>query len=316
MVIRDFIIYACLIVYILYITKINNMWGVSRGSKKAKADVKLEKIKAKNRMRTLKLLTLFANIDKSIGFSLNEYKQKDYKYKIERLRWKIKSVERAIKPSELSGLFKLIQILGVFIAVFGFIATYNILFMLFLLFLFTPAIFHTYATAKIQDEDMKIEEEFPDLFIILYNRLLQGTNARLSPTLKDFLVSIDSVKDRGSSKIAIKNFVLDLRNNIEIYGDDGIAVMKLREKYNSVMIINFCNLAVQALNGVNNSDKLLAFKIELNGKRVEQMKERAAKMVKKGSRAVLVVYVILFEFILLSWIAKLSQAGGIGSLFR
>lgn len=310
----DLVLYASLFVFVLYVTRVNNMWGVSKGTKKAKEDVRLEKLNLKKRRRIVWLLEKCEWIARNIGFALTDQKEADYKYKIDRLRWYIKILNRNIKPIELVGLFKLLQLVGSFILIIGVVLTGSPLFLIFLTLVFSPAIFHTYATAKISDEDAKIERYFPDLFLILYSRLLQGSRARLSPVLKDYLIALDAV-GVDKEKEPIKNFVIDLRNNIEIYGDDSIAVMKLREKYHSVMIINFCNLAVQALNGVDNSDKLLSFKIELNNKRVEQLQERAEKIVRKGSRAVLVVYLILFQFVLLSWIAKLTQADGVSSIF-
>lgn len=315
MSVRDFILYAALIIFVLYITRINNMWGVSKGTNKAKADVRIEKNNLKKRNRTLKYLSIFTWVDRNIGGGLNEFKEKDYKYKLDRLRWTVKILNRPLKPTELSGLMKLMQLVGAFLLIVGFLLTNSIYTLIFLIPFLAPAIFHVYASSKISDEDARLERDFPDLFIILYSRLVQGSRSRLAPTLKDYLVSLDAVKGKGKEHDAIKNFVLDLRNNIEVYGDDGMAVRKMRDKYRSVMIINFCNLVVQSLNGVDNKDKLLAFKIELNGKRVEQMKIRADQLVKRGSRAIIVVYVILFQFILLSWIAKLTQAGGVGSIF-
>jgi hypothetical protein len=315
MLYTDYILYAALIVFVLYITKLNNFWGVGKGTKKVKADVKLEKSKQKKRKRNLFLLEKYVWISNNVGFSLNEFKEKDYKYKIDRLHWEIKVLSRNIRPSELAGIMKLIQLVACLVGVTGLVATGSIFFLATGLFLFTPAIFNLYATTRISDEDDKLESEFPDLYLILYSRLVQGAHARLAPTLKDFLMSIDSIEGKDKAKLVIKNFALDLRNNIEIYGDDGMAVRKLTEKYRSVMVINFCNLTVQALNGVNNSDKLLSFKLELNSKRIEQMKNRADKLVKRGSRSVIVIYVILFQFLVISWVAKLSQAGGVGKIF-
>jgi hypothetical protein len=291
------------------------MWGVSKGTKKAKEDVRLEKSMLKRRKKTLTFLARCEWVSKNIGLSLSEYKQADYRYKIDRLRWNIKILNRNIKPTELTGIIKMLQLGGSFIGVMGFVMTNSLFFGVFILFTLAPLVFHLYASSVIEDEDAKLERDFPDLFIILYSRLTQGSKVRLAPTLKDYLISLDVVGTGDTTNKAIKNFVLDLRNNIEIYGDDGMAVMKLRDKYTSVMIVNFSNLAVQALNGVDNKDKLLAFKIELNHKRIEQMKARADKIVARGSKAIWFVYIILFQFIVLSWIAKLTQANGLGSLF-
>lgn len=290
------------------------MWGVSKGTKKAKADVKVEKQRLKHRKRVLKILNFFTKFDDLIGSSISSVKAADYEYKIDRLRWEIKAVGRKPRPTELSGMFKFTQVLGLFSGVVGFLITNNLLFLSPAILLFSPAIFHTITTAKIMDEDLQIERDFPDLYLLLYNRLIKGTEAKIAPVLKDFLLSLDATRGNDGDKRAIRNFVMDLSNNIEIYGDDTLAIRKLREKYRSVMIINFANLAVQALNGVNNQDKLLSFKNELNQRKIEYMKQRADKMVRRGSYSIFAVYLILGQFIVLSWLAKLSQAGTFSSL--
>lgn len=290
------------------------MWGVSKGTKKAKADVRVEKQRLKQRKKMLKCLEFLVRFDEMIGTAINPVKIADYEYKIDRMRWMLKSVDRAPKPSELSGFFKLLQVGGVFLGLIGFFFTNNIIMALPIILVFSPTIFHAVAIGKITEEDLKIERDFPDLYLVLYNRLIQGSDAKITPVLRDFLLSLDATSHNDNSKEALRNFVMDLSNNIEIYGDDTIAIRKLRDKYRSVMIINFSNLAVQALNGVDNRDKLLTFKNELNQRKIEYMKQRAEKMVKRGSYAIWAVYLILAQFIILSWLAKLSQAGTFGSL--
>jgi hypothetical protein len=251
-----------------------------------------------------------------VGFKLNVTNEKLLLFKINRLHWSVKSLGRDITPLELNGLLKTIQLSGVILALFFYFVIGSILSFAFLGLLFAPALLNIYAEYKIAAEDEQLENDFPDLYIVLYTRLLKGSDVRLAPTLKDYLLSFDSMDNgTGKYKNVIRNFVLDFRNNIEIYGDDGIAVLKLRDKYQSAMIINFCNLVTQSLNGVANSDKLLAFKIELNNKRIEQMESKADVLVRKGNRAVMFVYLILAQFVILSWVAKLALAGGIMSLF-
>lgn len=310
----SFIIILALVAYVIYVTRLFNFWGVSRGANKLKADVRLEKQRTKQAKRITWFLAKFVLLHHLVGFSLSSRASLEYKYKLDRLRWQVKSLDRSLKPEELMGIIKFVQLLGVFLAVGLFILTSSSISAVFLLLLFAPTIFNAYAASRIMEEDEKLEMEFPDLFTILYSRLLRGSQIRLAPTLKDYLQSLDSLSGQSASKKVIRNFVVDLRNNIEIYGDDGMAITRLRDKYRSAMVVNFCNLASQALNGVDNSDKLLSFKIELNNKRVEQMERRAAILIKRGSRAVLLVYVILFQFILLSWIAKLTLVGGLGNI--
>jgi hypothetical protein len=291
------------------------MWGVSKGTKKTKEDTRLSKNLQKKKLRTTKYLGWFTWLSKNVGISLTDKRSQDLSYKIARSRIRVSVLNREIRPAELSGLIKLLMVIGCFVGATLFVLTGSFFSLIFIVFLFAPSLFDIYATGRIESEDEKLEIEFPDFYLMLHNRLTLGADARISPSVQSYLISLKELRDLSPSKQVIKNFVSDLQNNIEIYGDESIAVMKLREKYRSVMVINFTNLAVQALSGVDNRDNLLQFKVELTHKKRAQLQVRADKMVKRGSRAVMFVYVILFQFILLSWIAKLSVAGGIGKIF-
>lgn len=311
----DYVIYGSLVVFVLFITRVNNMWGVSKGTKKAKLDIRVSKALAKKRKRTSKLFSYFRLVDKYVGFRLKSSKKKEYDFKLSRLDLFIPILSRSVTSIELSGIFKTIQAGSILLSLVLFVLSGKAFSFVFLILLFSPAYFDLYAVSKIRDEDDKIERDFPDLYLVLYSRLLNGTKNRLAPTLQDFLDSLDSSSHLDVDTSAIRKFVLDFRNNIELYADDTLALMHLREKYHSVMIVNFCNLAVQSMRGIDNKDKLLSFKIELSSRRKEIMSARADKLVEKGSRAVMLVFLILFQFVALSWYAKLSQAGGFQGLF-
>lgn len=313
MTLSDVIVYTCLIIFVLFITRVNNMWGVSKGTNKAKVDVRKERSLNKKRMKRLAFLARCEWFALNIGFEPSKAKLEEYAYRISRLRWTVKYVDREIKPLELIGLMKMITFAGIVVGTLGYILTNSLFYVSFASLIFLPYFVAVYADMKIADEDKELERDFPDLYLILYSRLIQKNHTRLAPVLQDFLHSLD-IMQGGEKDSAIRRFVLDFRNNIEIYGDDSLAVSKLREKYRSVMIINFCNLAVQALRGVDNKDKLLSFKVELSQKRLAQMEEKADRLVKRGSRAIVVVYLILFQFIVLSWTAKFQGVGDIWSI--
>lgn len=311
----DYVIYGSLAIFVLFITRINNMWGVSKGTKKAKLDIRLSKALSKKRKRTSKLFSYFRLVDKYVGFRLKSSKQKEYDFKLSRLDLFIPILSRNVTSVELSGIFKTIQAGSILLSLVLFVLSGKSFSFVFLILLFAPAYFDLYAVSKIRDEDDKIERDFPDLYLVLYSRLLNGTKNRLAPTLQDFLDSLDASSHLDVDTSAIRKFVLDFRNNIELYADDTLALMHLREKYHSVMVVNFCNLAVQSMRGIDNKDKLLSFKIELSSRRKEIMSVRADKLVEKGSRAVMLVFLILLQIVALSWYAKLSQAGGFQGLF-
>lgn len=305
LVLRDFLLYTALILFALYTMRINNMWGVSKGTKKAKLDVKESKDLHKKRLTYLKILQCCEWICINVGSIPDENTINDTNYRINRLRLKIDVLDRNIKAKELLGLLKGIQLIGVFFSILTLLLTKNVMSLGGLLLYLAPSTFNVFADTKINDEDIELEKDFPDLFLLLHVRLLKGSRTRLSPTLDDYIKSLDAMY-QGKSHLVIRNFVVDLRNNIEIYGDDSIAVYKLRDMYRSSMVVNFCNLATQSLKGVDNKDKLLAFKIELTQQKQEDMKERAKKLVNKGRKSIIVIYIILGEFVVLSWLAKLG----------
>lgn len=305
LVLRDFLLYTSLGLFVLYTLRINNMWGVSKGTKKAKLDVKESKDLHKKRLAWLKVLQWCEWVCVNVGSVPDENTINDTNYRINRLRLKIDVLERNIKAKELLGLLKGIQLVGIFCSILALLLTKNVMSLGGLLLYLAPSTFNVFADTKINDEDIELEKDFPDLFLLLHVRLLKGSKTRLSPTLDDYIKSLDAMY-QGKSHIVIRNFVVDLRNNIEIYGDDSIAVYKLRDMYRSSMVVNFCNLATQSLKGVDNKDKLLAFKIELTQQKQEDMKLRAKKLVDKGRRSIFVIYIILGEFVVLSWLAKLG----------
>lgn len=304
----DFILYTALVILALVVTRAHHMWGSEKGVKKAKLDAKKTKDAIAHRNRRLKLLKFFAQFA-NFGMEANKSTLHDFEYKLSRVGKDIKYVDRPITAIELFGLLKFLMYIGTMAFMLCYFTTFNPIWFLLLIVYAGPALFRLYASSVIMSEDAQIEKEFPDLYLLLYSRLLNGAHTRLAPTLDDYSASLDYMYgDKGC--IAMKQFVITLRNYIEVYGDDCMAIKKLREKYRSSMIVNFCNLAVQSLNDVDNSDKLLAFKIELSQKRMEQMTQEAKARVAKGQKMIYLIFLILGEFVVLSWLAKLGGSFG------
>ena len=139
----------------------------------------------------------------------------------------------------------------------------------------------------------------------------QGSRARLQGTVENY---IDTLQDTNT--IEVKNVMLKLAryllNLLSLY-EDHVAVPKLKEIYHSATIINFCNVATQSLNGVENFDNLLTFKMQLVERKTELMRERSQAIVRKGEMSIYAIYIILFIFIIIGWYSKLPT--GMGSIF-
>lgn len=301
--VRDLIVYAVLVIFVLFVTKQNNMWGTRKGTSKTKIEVKKDKEIAKKRNISLWILNKADYICNNFGFQPSLSKIEKYKFNINRGRLVAPYTDRNFSPTELLGIFKFIKFISCFFAIFLTVLTGSRVFLIFFVGLFVNAIFEYVMEFKIMDEDKEIEKDFPDLYMLLYSRLVRGTQTRLAPTLDDYIKSIDAVYGEESHK-AMRNFVMDLRKNIEIYGDDSMAVHKMRDTYRSAMLVNFFNLAIQSLRGVDNKDKLLAFKMELSQKKLDAMTEAANALVAKGQKAVMLIFIILAQFVVLSWVAK------------
>jgi hypothetical protein len=67
---------------------------------------------------------------------------------------------------------------------------------------------------------------------------------------------------------------------------------------------------------VDNSDKLLAFKMELARKDLKKMEEENQKVIEKAGRSIMVIFVIVAEFVILSWIAKTGYGPAIIEYFK
>lgn len=301
--VRDLIVYAVLVIFVLFVTKQNNMWGTRKGTSKTKIEVKKDKEIAKKRNISLWILNKADYICNNFGFQPSLSKIEKYKFNINRGRLVAPYTDRNFSPTELLGIFKFIKFISCFFAIFLTVLTGSRAFLILFVGLFVNAIFEYVMEFKIMDEDKEIEKDFPDLYMLLYSRLVRGTQTRLAPTLDDYIKSIDAVYGEESHK-AMRNFVMDLRKNIEIYGDDSMAVHKMRDTYRSAMLVNFFNLAIQSLRGVDNKDKLLAFKMELSQKKLDAMTEAANALVAKGQKAVMLIFIILAQFVVLSWVAK------------
>ena len=216
--VRDLIVYAVLVIFVLFVTKQNNMWGTRKGTSKTKIEVKKDKEIAKKRNISLWILNKADYICNNFGFQPSLSKIEKYKFNINRGRLVAPYTDRNFSPTELLGIFKFIKFISCFFAIFLTVLTGSRVFLIFFVGLFVNAIFEYVMEFKIMDEDKEIEKDFPDLYMLLYSRLVRGTQTRLAPTLDDYIKSIDAVYGEESHK-AMRNFVMDLRKNIEMIYD-------------------------------------------------------------------------------------------------
>ena len=289
------------------------VFGGNKASKKAVEDKRtLQKIQ-RSRRRVSWLMMQFESFAMKVGGGISTSVSDKYSYYITRREMMVKTLGRQWKPIELVGLFRMLGFMGVLIATVGISRfSFNPLWF-FLLLLFVPKLWEFSCERKLVEEDAELEQDFPDLYLLLNPKLQLGANARIANVLSEYLMSLDHAY-APTEHLAIKKFVKLLRNNIELLSDEVLALQYVRRMYKSAVVINFCNIAIQAMNGIDNKEKLIAFEQELTRQKMDMMRMRARKLVEKGEKAVLAVYIILAEFVLLSFWSRLG--GSLDMLFN
>lgn len=165
------------------------------------------------------------------------------------------------------------------------------------------AIHGTILSRKILDENLIIDNYFIDLYLLLFSKLRQGSRARLQSTLDNYYFSLDNQTETDELKV-MKKFVRHFLNLVALY-EDHVAVMKIRDLYPQATIINFCNIASQAMQGIDNYDSLISYKLQLIDRKRNIMKRRAEYLLTMGTRSIYLIWVILVIFIVVGWYSKL-----------
>lgn len=264
--------------------------------------IKKDKTDAKKREREKTKLEVYTQITNMFrGILLPPAKEADYKYYLGRLKYKSDVLNRSITPEEFVGKQFLLLCLGIIALPIGvfFTPAYVIGGALIVYYIFKPVLMQR----KISDEDEIIDLYFIDLYLLLYSKLRQGSKARLSSVVESYVDTLHTSNNAEMKRVmlGLAEFLL---NNLSMYPDHE-AVPLLRERYKSATIVNFCNVASQALQGIDNADTLLTFKMALVEKKAQAMRKTAQKLRIKGERSIYLIYVLLFIFIGMSWASKI-----------
>lgn len=256
----------------------------------------------KKRKREMKKLSLYTQaVDLFRGVFMSQSCYENHMYYIQRLELRSQALDRLLTPEEVRGEKVLPFLLSLITLPLG---------LLWPVVLFLPVLtfgnlisYQTMYKARIADEDEIIDNYFIDLYLLLYSKLRQGSRARLQGTVENYIATLESSKGSTESKVMLKlaKYFLNL---LALY-EDHVAVPKLRDNYRSATIINFCNVATQSLNGVDNFDNLITFKMQLVERRTNLMRERQKKILAQGERSIYLIWIILFIFIAVGWYSKL-----------
>ena len=285
--------------------EILNMFGVfeiSNQHRKVATDVERARKSASARKREMIYLNLCSSIAELFrGILLTPSMVANHQYYIARLNLRTKNLGRQYTVDEYRGMKFFPFALSFLLIPAAFVQPLFLLVPIFFGFKFFT--YQTKCKLLIQDEDTIIDDYFIDLYLLLYSKLRQGSRARLQGTIQEY---IDTLETQASTSVrnTMLNFSKYFLNLLSLY-EDHVAVPMLRDTYRSATIINFCNIATQSLNGIDNFDNLLTFKMQLTERKTKLMRARQAAILRSGERSIYAIWIILFIFIAVGWYSKL-----------
>lgn len=296
LLVRNIVVGIILIVTVLYVCKTQHIGGTA-SEKKLRKEQKQYKQEQEARNKLIKRLAMCREFANKIGTGVSQRALYDWDYRIARLFPPIETIGRTITATELIGLFRLIQFVSIAISVAGLVLNGSLVFtILLVLGICAQGVFTYICDMLIKQQDNNIDNDFADVYLLLYCKLIKGTNAHISGVLTDYLKICDLTMRPDEHK-DIRKFVSTLVTNISVVSDETVALLRMRELYRTATVVNFCNVATQALRGADMADKLLQFKLDLL-QHTKLVAERDAKArAEKAQYAIYAVWVILFEVV-------------------
>lgn len=270
--------------------------------KKVVSEVEEKRKQSRKRKFEQKKLSMYSSaLEMFRGIFMSENVYENHMYYIERLELRTQYLGRLLTPEEIRGKYVLFLICGIVVSPLGLF--YPVVFAVPIIALAMLFSYPTTYKARIQEEDEIIDDYFIDLYLLLYSKLRQGSRARLKGTVENYIDTLDGTSKTTETQVMLKlaRYFLNL---LSLY-EDHVAVPKLRESYRSATIINFCNVATQSLNGIDNFDNLLTFKMQLTDRKTNLMRKRQQKILAAGNRSIYAIWIILFIFIIIGWKSKL-----------
>lgn len=280
------------------------VFEIAKDTQKVASDISSSKKSVKKREFEKSKLAFYTGLVNTFrGLLMSDIQYEKHTYYINRLELRSNILGRLLTPEEVRGSkfapFAC-SIVVIPLAIFK-----PVLFMIPFLALAYFVTYELKLDAKIRDEDAIIDDYFIELYLMMYSKLKQGSRARLQGTVENY---IDTLQSAVSSEVRDTMLKLGkcLLNLLSLY-EDHVAVPMLKEIYHSATIINFCNVASQSLNGIENFDNLLTFKMQLVERKTEMMRKRSKAIVRKGEMSIYAIYIILVSFVLIGWYSKLPS---------
>lgn len=269
---------------------------------KVTGSVQAERKYDKKRKHEKQKLDFYAGVTNMFrGLIMTPTIYENHEYYIQRLELRSKVLNRFYTPEEYRGKYAFFVLVSLFFIPIGvfFPPAFVVPAVALLVYLTYPATLKQ----QIQDEDIIIDNNFLNLYLLMYSKLKMGSRARLQGVVESYIDTMQNETDERTKTVMTKlaRFML---NNLSQY-EDHIAIPKLRERYNSATIINFCNVAGQALQGVDNADNLLTFKMQLVERKTTAMEKRSERIFSQGQKSIYLIWIILFFFVACGWYSKI-----------
>lgn len=265
-------------------------------------DIKVERKFNKKRRREQQKLALYASVTNMFrGILMSDAQYERHLYYIQRLELRSEVLNRFYTPDEYRGKYGLLLLVGVFFIPIGIFFKPALLVTVITICIF--ALYPMMLKQEIEDEDIIIDNNFLNLYLLMYSRLKMGSRARLQSVVESYIETTQGESDEKvrDTMLKLARYMLNTLSQFE----DHVAISKLRDRYNSATIINFCNVAGQALQGIDNSDNLLTFKMQLVERKTIAMEKRSERIYNMGLRSIYLIWVILFFFVCVGWYSKL-----------
>lgn len=296
------IIVMCTIFTVVQILRLYGVFEINTKPRKVVSNIEDERKVRKNRRREQKLLNTYSSFANMFrGILLTPLTVENNQFYIDRLDIRTKYLGRRYTVEEYRGKhalpFGLSLVLIPLVVKIPFILIVPIVAFIYLVG------YQTLLKQEIQDEDEIIDNYFIDIYLLLFSKLRQGSRARLQTTLENYINTLEGQALTKENEVMLK-FARYFLNLLAMY-EDHQAVPKLRDIYHSATIINFCNIASQSLQGVDNFDNLMTFKLQLVDRKTVIMRKRQQQILASGERSIYAIWVILFIFVVVGWYSKL-----------
>ena len=296
------IIVMCTIFTVVQILRLYGVFEINTKPRKVVSNIEDERKVRKKRRREQKLLNTYSSFANMFrGILLTPLTVENNQFYIDRLDIRTKYLGRRYTVEEFRGKhalpFGLSLVLIPLVVKIPFILIVPIVAFIYLVG------YQTLLKQEIQDEDEIIDNYFIDIYLLLFSKLRQGSRARLQTTLENYINTLEGQALTKENEVMLK-FARYFLNLLAMY-EDHQAVPKLRDIYHSATIINFCNIASQSLQGVDNFDNLMTFKLQLVDRKTVIMRKRQQQILASGERSIYAIWIILFIFVVVGWYSKL-----------